>query len=91
MFRVVTGLLCILLTWAGSVCAQETMNLEQALEVALKQNPLIKADRETVTIKKMEKFEAFTDLFLPTVSASYNYLHYNEQPYIELDLSLIHI
>jgi len=85
MLRVVTGVVCILLTWAGSVCAQETMNLEQALEVALKQNPLIKADRETVTLKKMEQFEAFTDLFLPTVSVNYNYLHYNEQPYIELD------
>jgi len=85
LFRVLTGLLCILLTWAGTICAQETMNLEQALDMAIKQNPLVKADQETVTLKKMEKFEAFSDLFLPTVNVSYNYLRYNEQPYIELD------
>ncbi len=85
LFRVLTGLLCILFVWAGSVSARESMTLDQALEVALKQNPLIKADKENVTLKKMEKFEAFSDLFLPTVSVSYNYLRYNEQPYIELD------
>lgn len=73
----------MLFFWAGYLGAEEPMNLETALAIAIENNPLIKATDEKVTIKKMDKYAARAWM-LPKVQLSYGYLRLNKTP--ELDL-----
>ncbi|NDV63876.1 TolC family protein [Bacteroides sp. 224] len=61
----------------GSVKAQETketltLTLEQAIEIALSENPTIKVANEEITLKKVAKKEAYAGL-LPEVSLGGTY------------------
>ena len=57
--------------YAGEVCAQEQLNitLEQAIEVALSENPTIKVAEKDVKLKKIANDQAWQSL-LPTINAT---------------------
>lgn len=83
MLRGMICTVCLLFFWAGCIGAEEPMNLETVLAIAIENNPLIKATDEKVTIKKMDKYAALAWM-LPKVQLSYGYLRLNKAP--ELDI-----
>jgi len=74
---------CMFFFWVGCLGAEEPMNLETALDIAIENNPLIKATDEKITIKKMDKYAALTWM-LPTVQLSYGYMRLNKAPELAL-------
>ena len=75
--------LCLLALTSTAVAAGEVLNLEQALGIAVRENPVIKALSEQVYAKKMEKRSSMAPM-LPQVSASYGYLRNKDDTAYEM-------
>jgi outer membrane protein len=63
--------------------AEEPLNLEESIEIALKNSMIINIAKEGVKGANAQKKEAFTG-FLPKFSTSYSYTHLNEDPFIRI-------
>ena len=55
----------------------ETLNLEQCIEIALKENPKIKIAEQKIISAKAKKTEAFSG-YLPNISGNFSYLKKSE-------------
>jgi len=60
--------------------AGQEMDLDAAIKMALEYSPSIRAGQEDIMAAQAGKKEAFNQ-FLPTASASYNWVHADETPY----------
>ncbi|MEA2100970.1 MAG: TolC family protein [Thermodesulfobacteriota bacterium] len=73
-FLVYLFLCCSLISWTGPVWA---LTLKDAISIAVKDNPSIKALEEDVGVKELDKKSAFAAM-LPTINISYGYLKMNK-------------
>lgn len=67
-------------------CKAGSMTLEDALRVALENNPQIKAQDQEVSIKEMEERSQLARM-LPSADVSYGYVRLNEAPSITVPLA----
>ena len=71
----------------ASLWAQDSMNLEQAIHIAIANNPSIKALDEGVYGKEMDKRISFAQM-LPKITLNYGYARLKEKPTLELEQDL---
>jgi outer membrane protein len=84
MIRAVTYVVFILgFLLQSNVAAQDTMRLtlDESIDIALRNSTTIQSAREGMNASELRRKEAFTR-FLPKLSTSYNYSHYDPAPYI---------
>jgi outer membrane protein len=84
MIRAATQVWFILaLLLQSNATAQSTMRLtlHESIDIALRSNTTMQSAREGVNASESRRKEAFTK-FLPKLSTSYNYSHYDPAPYI---------
>jgi len=65
--------------------AADILTLEESIDIALKNNPQIKAQNENVYGRLMQKRSAFADM-LPEVNLDYSYTRLNEEPLMTIQI-----
>ncbi len=77
-------ILTVLLLIPHLLMAQEgVLTLDEAIKIALKQNPTLQAAKYTFSMAKEAEKEAWTRYF-PTVKFDYNYTRWNEEQHVRL-------
>ncbi len=82
MRRLFLAVLVVLIPLASTVQGK-VLTMEEAVQIALKQNPTLKAARLTFSMAKEAEREAWTRYF-PTVKFNYNYTRWNEEQHVRL-------
>lgn len=77
--RILATVICAIFMGAFNGYAADILTLEEALDIALKNNPQVKAQNENVQGRLMQKRSAFSEM-LPEVNLSYSYTRLNEAP-----------
>lgn len=83
----VTIMIICFIFWASSIWAQESMYLEEAIHIAVYNNPSIKALNEGVYGKEMDKRTSFAQM-LPKVTLNYGYARLKEDQTLDLGQDL---
>lgn len=65
---------------------EKPLNLEESIQIALKQNAIIDSAKQGVAASEFREKEAFTN-FLPKLSTSYSYSRLNESPQTKSDIT----
>lgn len=81
--RILATIICAFFMGAFNGHAAYSLTLEESIDIALKNNPRIKAQNENVYGRLMQKRSAFADM-LPEVNLSYSYTRLNEAPTMTL-------
>jgi outer membrane protein len=77
------SILGFLFFFIGNALASEYMNLEDSINAAIQNNPVIKAQDEEVMGKEMEQRSTFGNM-LPRVNLGYGYTRLNEKPFLSI-------
>jgi outer membrane protein len=87
MFRLAVFVIVFMFIVSGQAFSQDIMSVDQALEIAVNNYPGIKAFREELTIKDMEKKEALMMMF-PRVKVNYGYYRLDEPQVLDIGQDL---
>ena len=83
MRRLALLILILLLVSPPAMAEKQILTLEEAVQMALKQNPSLQAARLTFSMAREAEREAWTRYF-PTVKFNYNYTRWNEEQHVRL-------
>ncbi|MCD6571139.1 MAG: TolC family protein [Deltaproteobacteria bacterium] len=80
MYRLICFcILCVYLVFANTVYANSSLSLEEAINIAIANNPSIKALEEEVYGKEMDKRSSIANM-LPKIELTYGYARLKEEP-----------
>jgi len=82
MKRLLLALLTLLVPLA-STAQGKVLTMEEAVQIALKQNPTLEAAKLTFSMAREAEREAWTRYF-PTLKFNYNYTRWNEEQHVRL-------
>ena len=86
MRRVLVSFIGLFLSCAALCHAADYLTLDEAIGIALKNNPLLKAEDENVRGRGYERNISFANM-LPSVDLSYGYQRQNKTPTMPLPLT----